>query len=116
MVSKQSKFLLCENPIHEDGDSLYILHTREPRLFAEVHHFDAGDEAGQMALKKQQSIYGALEYGEEYIIFVCLWVIGDMKYIGKTAQEQADELAGIMRRMADWYKAYLIWEDQQLWT
>lgn len=32
------------------------------------------------------------------------------QYNGK---KQADELAGIMRRMADLYESYLIWEDQQ---
>lgn len=111
---KTAKFLLCENPIADKSDGrLFILHNRTPTLLAEVFHFDINDEISQMQCKQKFSIGGTLDYGNEYIVFGCLWVIPDEKFSTPSVQQQADELAGIMRRMADWYKSYLIWEDEQ---
>lgn len=114
-MTKTAKFLLCENPIADKSDGrIFILHNRTPILLAEVFHFDASDEMAQMDCKRNFSAYGALEYDSEYIVFGCLWMVPDDKFQKKTAQQQADDIAAIMRRMADWYEAYITWEDRQL--
>lgn len=111
---KTAKFLLCENPIADKSDGrVFILHNRSPRLFAEVFSFHLADEKAQMDCKRQFTIGSSLEHNDEYYVFGCLWVMPEEKFTTKNIQEQADELAAIMRRMADWYEAYLNWEDNQ---
>jgi len=111
---KTAKFLLCENPIADKSDGrIFILHNRNPLILAEVFHFDIENEELQMNCKRQFTIGSSLEFGNQYIVFGALWTIPDARFLAKEAQKQANELAGIMRRMADWYESYLIWEDQQ---
>lgn len=81
------------------------MHTQTPVLIAEVFHFEAGDEKKQMECKQNFLTGSALEYGSEYIVFGAIWV--------EPHEVDVDKLAGLMRRMADWYEAYLIWEDSQ---
>lgn len=103
---KLPKFLLAENPIADKSDGrLFILHTQTPVLIAEVFHFDAGDEPAQMECKRAFPIGAALDYDDEYIVIGARWVEENSLH--------PDKLAGLMRRMADWYHAYLIWEDNQ---
>lgn len=106
-MSKLPKFLLCENPIADKSDGrIFILHTREPRLLAEIFTFDADDEDAQMEHKKLFTSGSALEYGDEYFVFGVIWM--------EKNNLPAEKLAGIMRRMADWYEAYLKWEDKNI--
>jgi hypothetical protein len=112
--SKTAKFFICENPIADLSDGrLFILYNGKTKIFAEVFHFDANDEEAQMRLKSSIEIGATLEYKDEYIVFAALWVLPGKDLVNKNPQQQADLLAGIMRRMADWYEAYLIWEDKQ---
>jgi hypothetical protein len=110
---KPPKFLFCESIIGKGDNSTraFILHTRDPLVFAEVLHFETDDEGGQMLAKSNTQAYASLDYDDEYILLIALWIVPGDKHIKKPAQEQADDLAGIMRRMADWYKALLIYED-----
>lgn len=104
---KPPKFLLAKNPIADKSDGrIFILHTQTPKILAEVFHFDVGDEEHQMDCKRQFTIGSTLEYEDEYIVIGALWVESCELF-------SADRLAGLMRRMADWYEAYLIWEDSQ---
>lgn len=107
--------MLCENPIAEKSyGRVFILHNREPRILAEVHHFNISEADSPQALEiKKAELGAALDYEDEYILFAALWLYPSEKLSQKEPQAQADELAGIMRRMADWYKNYLIWEDSQ---
>lgn len=113
-MTKTAKFLLCENPIADKSDGkCYILHNRGVKLFAEVYAFEDAAESEIMDLMRQFECVGKLDYGIETFVFGCLWLLHDAKFIAMDKQAQADELAGIMRRMADWYESYLIWEDSQ---
>ena len=112
MSNKPPAFLLCENTIADKSDGrVFILHSREPRLLAEAHHFEGLTEAQKMQIEKKLPISGRLDYEPETIYFEPNWL--DESTITGTTQEQADKLVALMRRMADWYKAYLIWEDSQ---
>jgi hypothetical protein len=112
-MDKTAKFLLCENPIADKSDGrLFILHTRQPVILAEVFHFEIDDEPGQMECKSKFTIGSSLNYNPEYIVIGAQWVEPEDVPAGE-AKEYANKLTGIMRRMADWYQAYLIWEDSQ---
>lgn len=114
-MSKTAKFFLCENPIADLSDGrLFILYNGKTKIFAEVFHFDAKDEEAQMRLKSTIEIGGSLEYKDEYIVFAASWVLPGEDLLKKNSEQQADFLAGVMRRMADWYEAYLLWEEKQL--
>ena len=115
MASKLPKFLLCENPMLTGGydGRLFILHSREPYLLAEVFHFENISDEKRMEVERQlATIAGRLDYGKETIFLSAVWLVPG-KLAEKPAQDYANTLAGIMRRMADWYRAYLIWEDNQ---
>ena len=115
MANKTSKFLLCENPMltgDHDG-RLFILHNREPKIFAEALHFENLDDAGRLEIEKGIEIGSRLNFPPETIFLAAQWVIPGDKFAKLSVQDQADELAAIMRRMADWYESYLIWEDSK---
>lgn len=104
--------MLCENPIAEASeDRRFILHNRTPTLLAEVHHYEDLTNSDSLKIQSQIPVGGRLDYGLETIFFTPVWL--DETDLAGTAQEQADKLAGLFRRMADWYKSYLIWEDDQ---
>jgi len=113
--TKSAKFLLCENPI-VTGDAagrIFILHNREPLILAEVLHFQNLDDAKRMEIQGAMDIGSRLDRPPETIFFVAQWARPSELFYGLGTQEQADQLAGIMRRMADWYQAYLNWKDSQ---
>ena len=114
MNTKTSKFMLCENPIlDEDHDQRsFILHNRDPFILAEVFYFEdaSEDEVGQFI--GQFKMGSKLNYPPETYVFGALWMVPGDGFLKMTPQQQASTCAGIMRRMADWYKAYLIWEDK----
>ncbi len=114
-MTKTSKFLLCENPRLDDSNDgrQFILHTRDPILFAEILNFDVGSEDEINAAIKETVAYGKLDYDNEVFLFLCRWIFPGKDFLSLTPQQQSDEIAGIMRRMADWYQSYLNWEDQQ---
>jgi hypothetical protein len=104
---KLPKFLFCENPIADKSDGrTFILHARKPAILAELFHFDQSENEKIMNCKRQFEIGSSLDYSpSEYIVLGTVWIEANTC--------SADELASIMRRMADWYEAYLIWEDNQ---
>ena len=105
MKNNLPKFLLAENPMltgDHDG-RLFIIHLQNPFLVAELHHRE--DMSNDEYTEAVSRGFGAiLNHGPEIIIFVPVWIAG---------LPNDPALAGLMRRMADWYKAYLIWEYNQ---
>jgi len=93
-----------------DDHRVFILHTREPRIVAEVYHLHPSEEGKAIEIQKQFSVGSKMEMPNELILLGAVWI--EPFYKG-TTQQNADELAGIMRRMADWYRAYCEWEDAQ---
>ena len=106
-MGNKSKFLIAENPMVDDG-RVFIVHAQSPIILAECFHFDPADEDEQMKATSAFEVASALDYDHEYIVIGALWV---EPHATDNPQRDADKLAGIMRRMADWYEAYLIWED-----
>lgn len=111
-MNNMPQFLLCENPTADDNQ-LYILHTREPYILARVEHYEDLSDERRMEIERTITIGSRLDYPPETIFFHALWVVEGDELKKITPQEQANTLAGIMRRMADWYEDYLEWEDAQ---
>lgn len=104
-------FMLAENPI--TGKQLFIIHTGTPYVMAEVFHYDAEDNESIMDCQRNFTICGKTTYLDKTAIIGAVMMIPDDKFLEMSTQEQADKLANLMRRMADWYYAYLKWEDEQ---
>lgn len=104
-MPKIERFLLAENPILSDDPraGLYIIHTRPPVMICEVFHFEPGEETRYINCKNQFNVGASVDYPGELICIGCLWMA--------PTDKSADDLAKIMRRMGDWYHAYLVWED-----
>lgn len=105
-MNKIPKFLICENPILEDG-RLFIMHARSPYILAEIHHFYQGEESEIMECQRQYEVGARTELEDEIIVLGAV----DVLVLPGISN---DEYAAIMRRMADWYKSYCIWEDENI--
>ncbi len=97
---KPPTFLIAENPLVDD-ERIFVVHTRVPFVIAEAIHCINDSQA--MGVKRTVNIGASLEYGDEYVVLAARVIAGEVG---------ADRLAKLMRRMADWYRAYLIYEDQ----
>jgi len=98
---KTSKFLIAENPLVDDR-RVFVIHTREPVVLAEVFHFDMDQEASWLECKRRFTVGASVDYPNELI---CIGAV----YISPDAE--AGDLPGLMSRMGDWYFSYLKWED-----
>lgn len=103
-MAKYPKFLECVNPNGDPGD-LYILHTRHPRFLAQL--LISNDEKEIMEFQRHFNIGGRTDYkGMSALVGVIdFW---DNPYKEEnTPQKQADNIARLMRRCADWYHGTL---------
>lgn len=113
MQMKTPKFLICENPLGKEPGRIFILHNREPFILAEAFHFDESQNEEWMRCKSAFTIGASVDYPGELIALGAVWTFGNT-LSAMSAQEQADTLAGVMRRMGDWYHAYLKFEDENI--
>ena len=108
--TKPPAFLICENPIAEKSDGrLFILHNRTPMMLAEVRHFENMSEADQLNFQRLHTTGSRLDYAPRTIYFTPIWV--QENGLPTEPHKHAHLIAATLRRMADWYKSYLIWED-----
>jgi len=114
-MGKMPKFMIAENPMAEKAQGrLFVLHTQDPMILAEVFEFAAEDEANQMKCKTTFTIGSAVDmtdYDGTYHVLGALWVVEGKKLAGLPAQAVADKLAAVMSAMGDWYYAFRKWED-----
>lgn len=103
-MAKYPKFLECINP-NGDPDDLWILHTQHPRFIGKLLISD--DEVEIMNFQRQFTAVGKTDYKDLSAVIgvIEFW---DSPYDNtKTLQEQADNVAKLMRRCADWYHSTL---------
>ena len=103
---KLPKFLIAQNPL-VDVDSLFIVHTRPPLFIASVHQTLNEDEQVREKLIQKYTIGSATVFGKYTFVLGVEELSEDKKFAALPAQKQADKLAAITRRMADWFRAYL---------
>lgn len=94
---------------------LFVLHTQEPMILAEVFDFDSEDEAEQMKCKSKFTTGSSVDmtaYDGTCHLLGVHWIVEGEKLQKLPAQEQADKVAAVMSAMGDWYYAYRKWEDE----
>lgn len=101
-MKRLPKFLEADNPNDPDGLT-FIIHTQPPRFAAQVI-ICQGEE--YMEIQRHFAAYGRTDYGD-YSAVIGIVEMWDSLPTG-TPQDQADLLAKIMRRCADWYRGVLI--------
>jgi len=99
---------MCVNPLLPESNG-FILHTKEPQILAEIFSFDKMDIKGMNDLKMQGYQLGT-ETTHKDITYVLVsdYKIDPTSLTREQAQAKANRLAGLMRRMADWWLSVLI--------
>lgn len=94
--------MVSENPMADEkfGHRVFVIHTRGPLIIAQAHHIPVGEPY-------ELPLTGAKTQHEDEEI-----VLSPVQVIFEESKQVSYEK--IMRRMADWYKAYLEWEDSRL--
>jgi|GEM_PF-4079999 len=100
--------MLCENPLI-GGNYISIIHNYKPFIKANLYHLPLADKKQIQDAKETFPDAVGFEYAGEYI-FLAIEYLEDED----DTQENIDKIARIMKRMAKWYKAYLIWVDQKI--
>jgi hypothetical protein len=114
-IAKPPAFMIAENPmISADDGRLFVLHARNPYLLAEVFEYGIDDERGVAECMEGFSTSSKLNYGNDIIVFGLCYLEANTAFEQKTPNQQLEKIVGIMNRMADWYKAYLIWNDNRI--
>lgn len=98
-MAKYPKFLECVNP-NGDPDDLYILHTQHPKFIAQLLISD--DESEIMNFQKHFTVGGKTDYKDLSAVIGVIEFWDEIKSTGDF-QKDADNLANLLRRCADWY-------------
>jgi hypothetical protein len=104
-------FMIAENPM--TAKQLFVIHTGSPYVMAEVHSFHSEDEKAIKHCEQQISVGSKTSFDNRTHLLAGTMIVPDEKFHQLSAQEQSDKLASLMRRMADWFHAYLKWNDEQ---
>lgn len=105
---KLPKFLICENPMAEgSSETQFILHTQEPQMLAVVLN-EFTDRQYQTRHHDDAQIVAYLN--PDGLLETCKLV----PIVGYGDQFNHSDLAGLMKRMADWWSSYLAYEDEEI--
>jgi hypothetical protein len=103
-MAKYPKFLECVNP-NGSPDDLYILHTQSPRFIAKLLISD--DEGEIMDFQRHFTVGGKTDYKHLSAVIGVIEFWDNPYKPDLSTQEQADRLAKLLRRCADWYHSTL---------
>lgn len=115
-MNKSPKFLLCLHPqTAAHNQRLFVLHTGTPVIFAQIHHYSnlTPTEVMEKERALNSEVYSRLDYPPATIFFTSIWMVSNEVFDALPAQQQADKMAGIMRRMSDWYESVLIHQQNE---
>lgn len=114
-MKKIPKFIIGDNPMGKEQEGTFIVHLHNPVFSAEIFEHrnkqeqsDFHDEIIQF--QEEQKIGILVGRDRNFKQPFTLLSIGDFQGV----QETADELAAIMREMADWYQKVILWEEEYL--
>jgi len=106
---KLPKFLIAENPMAKSHRE-FVLHTQQPRMLIEVFDITGFTQKEEIELKKKFNVGGTTEVNGLYFLLTPAIYFEN---ITTPTQNDADSLAGLMRRAADWWHAYIKFEDEK---
>ena len=92
---------------------LFIVHVGIPYVMAEVHSFRASDHLSINECESKISVGSKTTVNGNTAVLDAVLILPNKKFSELSSQTQADKLASLMRRMADWYHAYLKWQEDQ---
>lgn len=104
-------FMIAQNPI--TSNKIFIVHNGTPFVMAEVNDFYSSDVASITGCQMTIKVGSKTVFGEETYLLDAVMILPDEKFDALDEQKKADKLASLMRRMADWYHAYLKWQEEQ---
>lgn len=99
--------MFAENPMADPGK--YVIHTGNPVIVARVYIFASEIDAREFSMPIR---FGAMTVlnGEYYVLAADLIMYeGD---VPDATQKEADKLAAVLRRAADWLHAYLKFQKE----
>ena len=101
----KSQFYLMENPKEVDISDKYIFHSKSPKFIAQIHSFEEDiDMLTFSTIGENIAFYYINTYGLKELYM--LVVVEDFGNNNEKIQSK-------LKRMADWWTSYLVWEDQQ---
>lgn len=86
----------------------FVIKTRNPAFIGEIHEFD--NEAAGMAVEPNIKFGGKVEYQGRYYIFR---LIRFFDSVPANTQEDADNVARLMRRAAEWYVYAIVKKEKE---
>ena len=101
----KSQFYLMENPKTGDTNDQFIFHAKKPQFIAKIISFEddvemvAQDEEGENITFFYINSFG---FREIYTLTVV-----------RVFDTEEEKIQSKLKRMADWWASYLVWEDQQ---
>jgi len=99
--------MIAENPMANSGE--WVLHTRKPAMLLRVIDITDWSDADRIENMKQFNVYSLTEVNGLHFLLVPGILFHEIEL--KT-QRDADQLAGLMRRAADWWHAYIKFEEK----
>jgi len=102
------RFMIAENPLAQ-REREFILHTKKPALLMEV--FDTTDWPPEKytALLQQLNVYGTTTVDDMDFLLAPVRLFDQPPL---QTQKDTDQLAGLFRRAADWWHAYIKFEEK----
>ncbi len=82
-MANYPRFIIAENPMAEP-DAEYILHTQQPRFLAKRVHDNPTTD---------------------------FEIVDDIDNMAVFFKNDSTKVAGLMRRLGDWYVAFINWEE-----
>ncbi len=102
----KSQFYLVENPKHTDITDQYILHAKPPRFLARIISFE---EDIDIATTEHEGPNISFFYINPDSLREVYTLVVEQQF-DPAMPEQIDSK---LKRMADWWADYLMWEDRQ---
>ncbi len=116
MTNEMPQFMVCENPMLDEQRE-FVLHMQEPFFMGEVFFHDNQEdqesfessilelaESGEIPI----AIIGKSQIQEDYFSIVAMHFFSEIEM----DEDQHQNLSNATQNMADWYKTYLQWEEE----
>ena len=106
---KLPRFMIAENPMAQPGEE-YILHTKSPKMLLKVIDATGVAYAKRNELVKKIAVGASCEVNGQLFY---IYPIAQYSHISqKNLPEINEDLSLLMKRIADWWKSYIIFEEK----
>jgi hypothetical protein len=108
--------MVCENPMLDEQRE-FVLHMQEPFFMGEVYFHDSPEDQDDFQSSMHElvesgeipiAIIGKSQIQEDYFSIIAIHFFSEITMDG----EQSQLLSDAVQEMANWYKQYLQWEEE----